>query len=255
MIDYFHKSKVKYELATIKRGGYSLDKMRNMIVKDALDLKADYLLFLDTDMSFPDFMITRMLKVFEANKNCEAVTGVYTWKKEPYLPQLFGKFDQKKKKFHILSGFILNQPFWVVGAGLGAMMVKADLFRRVKEPWFKFVEKGEDKRIPLGLGEDLYFAWKCKPKMLCDPQIVCGHYDIRPVGLKNYVEKNGLKVEKNKILITKEQAKEIDKKHQNMISGRKNPVNKENKTVKEKTLSKNKTSSSRKLVKNTRVSN
>lgn len=219
IMDYFHKSEYakKYEIFTLKRGGYQLDEMRNSIVEDALKFDPDYLLFLDTDITCPEFTIIRMLQVFEANKNCDAVTGIYTWKKPPYLPQIFADFDKKMKKYHIVLSLIMDKPFWIGAAGMGIMMVKSRVFKRNKRPWFKFVKPGENKRIKKGLGEDLYFAWKCKPKMLCDPQIQAGHWDIRPVDVGSFIRSNNLKVEKGRISVSDEQEIEIDKKHKHFL--------------------------------------
>lgn len=214
MQEFFYKSEEanKHELSFIVRGGYSLDKMRNKVVEDALEFKQDLLLFLDTDMSFQPEMIVRMIKVMEANK-CDAVTGVYTWKKPPYLPQLFDKFSKRTNSFPIIQGFPMNRTFFVGGAGMGCIMIKAEVFKRNKKPWFKFVEKGESKVLKRGCGEDLYFFWKCKPKTVCDPTIQAGHYDTRPVSLNNYITKNGLEVKDNRITGDKKVFKRIAKEH------------------------------------------
>ena len=196
-------------LSLFINGGYQLDKMRNDVVKEAIDAGCDLLLFLDTDMSFPDNTIPRMIEVLEANPEFEAVSGLYTHKKPDYHPQIFIDFNEKKKKFHRLMAFPLDVPFEIVGAGAGILMVKKQVFKKKKPPYFKFVYEGQSKVLPEGMGEDLFFFWKFRPKTLCDPTIVCGHHDTRPVTIMNYINKNKLKVVKDKIVMTEAQKKKL----------------------------------------------
>lgn len=216
--DDFHrwqkKKKRNDSLSMLIRGGYQLDEMRNALVEDALYAKQDYLLFLDTDMNFPRDTVSRMIEVMEANPKAEAVTGIYTYKRPPYLPQLFTKFDDKTGTFHVIGGkFPLNKPFEVGAAGAGILMVKSDVFKREDGPYFKFVYSGENEKLPRGIGEDLFFFWKYHPVTIADPAIICGHYDTRPVTISNYIKYNKLKVKDNKINITSKKLEEIKHKH------------------------------------------
>jgi len=204
-------------LSVLIVGGFDLATMRNNLVKDALTAEQDLLIFMDADMIFPDNLVERMVEVLEANPEFEAVTGLYTWKKPPYLPHIFSKFNKKTKQFGIIGAFPLDNVFEVHGAGAGCMAVKAEVFKREKPPYFKFATKGEIKEISNGLGEDLYFCWKFKPKMLCDPSLACGHLDTRPVYLKDYIRYNKIKVADGKIKLTRKRMDEIADKHHEML--------------------------------------
>lgn len=209
--NWVYTQEKNYTLSLFIQGGYQLDTMRNDVTKRALEADIDILLFLDTDMEFPADTIIRMLQVLEYNEDYEAVSGIYTYKSAPYLPQIFGKFDKKKKEFNRAMAFPMDNPFEIEGAGGGILMVKKEVFKRTKAPWFKFVYKGEDKNIPKGMGEDLYFFYKCKPKTLCDPGVICGHFDTRALSVMNYINKNKLKVTKGKLRVTKKQLQEMEK--------------------------------------------
>jgi len=198
----------KDTLSLVIGGGYNLDKMRDDCAIDAIKQGADMLLLLDTDMSFPEDMIIRMIQVLEANPEYDAISGIYTSKKEPYLPQIFTKL-RKDNTFVRCINFPTTQPFEIAGAGAGCLMIKKEVFK--KPPFFKFIYTNEQKDLPLGMGEDLYFFWKHRPKTLCDPTIACGHYDTRPITLQNYISKNKLKIKNNQISVTKVQIKKMEK--------------------------------------------
>jgi len=204
-----------HSLMLMVHGGYCLDKMRNAVTIEALNNNADIILYLDTDMTFPPNTIVRLLKTLEDNPEYKAVSGLYTAKKDPYVPQIFSKFDKKRQRFVRSVAFWLDNPFPIDGAGLGIFMVWADEIKKLEMPYFKFVDKGENKLIKYGMGEDLYFCWKLinnNVKIICDPQTICGHLDTRPVDLGSYVRKNKLKIKNNQIYITKEQVKILEKK-------------------------------------------
>src|SRR4030042_4205229 len=74
----------QWELSILVHGGYELDWMRNQVTQMALNSKHDYLLYLDTDMDFPDDAIPRMLLVLMANPKYNAVCGIYTYNRPPY---------------------------------------------------------------------------------------------------------------------------------------------------------------------------
>jgi hypothetical protein len=192
--------------------------MRNSAVENVLVSGQTHLLFLDTDHEFPLKMIPMMIKDLEDNPKAEAVTGIYTWKHEPYLPHIFPRFNTKTKKFTIAGAFPLNKLFYIAGAPAGCLMVKAEVFKRTKKPWFLFVDRGVDKKIPLGMGEDLYFFWKCQPKTICDPRIICQHFYQKSISLEDYIKVNNLKVVNGNIKGTRNQFEKIVKKHKDFLS-------------------------------------
>jgi len=204
-------------LSTVVQGGYQLDWMRNEITNVALTAKQDYILYLDIDQDFPTETIPRMLMVLEQNeKECyNVVTGITTHKKPPYMPLVYNTWDEKTTSFAgIGGGFPLDKPFPVAAASMGCVMVDTRLFEGKEQPWFKFAKPGEIDGLPKGLGEDLYFFWKLKPKMLCDPTIVSGHYCDHPATIEDYVNYNNLKVKDNIIQVSQKRLNEIKTKHE-----------------------------------------
>jgi len=221
------KNKREDTLSLFIQGGYALDDMRNEVVDLAIKTDHTHLLLLDTDMDFPDDMIVKMIEDLEENEDqgVEVVTGLYTYKRPPFLPQVYLKYNEEDKKFSVSGAFPLDTLFKVDGAPAGCLMVKAEVFNRIESPYFKFVDKGEGKEIiedkdgnitaeiPFGIGEDLYFCLKAKPLILCDPRLKCKHYKTSGYGIDEYIKFNKLGVKDNQIIATKKQLKEIDRKH------------------------------------------
>jgi len=207
---YTWNTKFKYELTIIVQNEGWIDTMRNLLVMQALDAGADYLLFLDTDMTFPEDTIVRMLKHFEEVDDLEAVTGLYTWKKPPFLPHVYHKLNKKTGKFKIAGGFPIDKPFIVEGCGFGVVMVKREVFERVPKPWFK-MEMDKDDRVEYG--EDLYFCKYARMKMWCDPNINCQHLIENGYDASSFVQYNGIEVKDGFLQTTKEQLKKIEEEH------------------------------------------
>ena len=87
--------------------------MRNDLVKVAQENKMTHILFLDTDMSFPQEMIIDMIEDLEDNKDYKAVTGLYVRKSPPYLPHIYPEF-LKSKKFGIAGIYPLNNMYYLL---------------------------------------------------------------------------------------------------------------------------------------------
>ena len=203
-------SNVEWKMSVLIQGGYQLDWMRSKVTEKALEMGHDYLLFLDTDMTFSDDVIPKMLLDLMANPEYNAVSGIYFKSKPPHLPLIYAPFCKKTKSFIGIGGmFPLDQPFEIGGCGGGCLMVKKELFKNKKPPYFRFIYKDTDKKIPFGLGEDLYFCWKMKPKLLCEPRIECGHQRKTYTTLKTYLKHNKLKVKNNKISMTTKKLQSI----------------------------------------------
>ena len=150
---------------TIKTSNHDIDlfassgtlifDQRNNLVKTALDIKADYLLFVDADMRFPK----DTLQILMAHD--KDIIGVNaTTRSEPVKPTA--------KNMHINEdGSIDWMPIYsnaktgiekADGIGCGVMLIKRKVVETIEEPYFYF-EQLPGNRI---LGEDIYFCVKAK---------------------------------------------------------------------------------------------
>lgn len=207
--EWIIKNKREDTLSIVRQSGYQIDEMRNSLVEVALEHKMTHILFLDTDMSFPQDMIVKMIEDLEDNKEYEAITGLYVRKTPPYLPHIYPKF-LKTNKFGIAGIYPTEELSEVEGAGMGCCIINMKVFKRTKKPYFKM---GGNIRGAKGLGEDLYFCAKAKPKMLCDTRIKCSHYKQVGITPDAYLKSNGLKVKNGQVQGSKKQIEKIAKKY------------------------------------------
>jgi cellulose synthase/poly-beta-1,6-N-acetylglucosamine synthase-like glycosyltransferase len=145
----------KHDIDLFTSAGTLIFDQRNSLVKTALEIKADYLLFVDADMRFPK----DTLKILMAHD--KDIIGVNaTTRSEPVKPTA--------------KNFIVNQDQsvdWLPiysnarsgiekadGIGCGVMLVKTKVFKEMEEPYFYFEQLGNNKI----LGEDIYFCIKAK---------------------------------------------------------------------------------------------
>lgn len=171
--------------------GY-IDDMRNTVANQAVDGGYDYIFWMDSDMTFPGDCLARLLAYCERD-GYEAACGLYTFKSNGFIPHLYPVLHEATGKFGRPKNFPLTQPFKVEGAGFGCLLMKTSVFKRVQRPYFTI--KIEDGRMVQG--EDLVFCRNAKMNMILDPNIRCGHMEIKNVGINDYLEYYKIKVEKD----------------------------------------------------------
>jgi GT2 family glycosyltransferase len=148
---------VKTNLAVIE--GYSVDTSRNLAVKEAKEQKADYILWVDSDMLLPKDTLTRLL-----SHSKDIVSGAYAFKDLKSQDLIAFSVDNKRVPLSEIDG--LTE---VGGIGFGCCLTKTDIFKKIEYPYFVF---GED------YGEDIYFCRKARAagyKIYLDPDVKCGH--------------------------------------------------------------------------------
>lgn len=120
------------------RGAY-VQKNRFRGVKKALEFGVDYILFIDTDMSFPNNSLVQLIK---AEK--DIVGANYVRRAPPY--DSLAKTTNGKSQF--VSGIV--EVDWIP---TGLLLVKTDVFRALPRPWFEVKWNGIDY-----VGEDYSFC-------------------------------------------------------------------------------------------------
>jgi hypothetical protein len=187
---------------------FPLDYNRNSAVDRAIhQYQADYIQFLDGDMVFPKDLIPRLLQhitdetpvatglYWRKNKNYRCVAGFYTPMNEDLeaktgalRSQGFMSEDGQSQYLYYqpLTTFYIVQPVDV--AGMGCLLARADVFKRLSQPYFRYVNEfstGGDYSFGRVSEEMAFFAElkKARITVICDPSVRCGHLVEKVVGI------------------------------------------------------------------------
>lgn len=126
--------------------GSVVSQQRNELVDSALSINATHIIWLDSDMHFPDNVF------YELNKhNTDIVAATYSTRIKPQKSVAFIDKDDLSKRLPI-SNTGLEQVFAV---GMGCVLTKAEVFKEIPKPWFFHVWNEDTQDIS---GEDIYFC-------------------------------------------------------------------------------------------------
>ena len=151
---------------------------RNLLSLTAIEQNYDYVLWLDSDMTFNPQTLSIMLHTLRSYSNHSMLTGIYYMRKPPFTPVLYETIaepevtdGQLKKKIYTMTD-IPSTMFEVEGCGFGCVLTSVPLLKRV---WDKF---GPAFNPYPWASEDISFCYRVKQlgqKILCDPTIYLGH--------------------------------------------------------------------------------
>lgn len=180
-----------WELELFMRDTGNLFVERNNMFRHAQKRGCDYLLFIDTDMSFPLDGLARLIKTSQAY-NCPVVCGLAIMRNQPFLPAVY-HMDDKFMVHNITS--IPSRPFEIDACGGAFTLISKeilDLFTPevVKEWGQPFnIANIPDHPKSFQLGEDVSFCLRLKmmgKKIMCDPSVYCGHVGKRIYYLEEF---------------------------------------------------------------------
>ncbi len=158
--------------------GYDVATARNKIAQQSMDEGADYVLMVDNDVVLPSNTLRYLL---EDPK--EVCLGYYAHRvgRDHYdgLTILCKMGEFNYTQLHAAAEIKAlrdsgTYKFQVHGGGMGCAFIKTDVFRRIKYPWYDWVNyenKGQ-------LSEDLYFCEQLKNAgipVYADTRVACGH--------------------------------------------------------------------------------
>lgn len=116
---------------------------RESLIKQAININADYVLWLDSDMIFPPTTAIRLL-----NHNVDIVGCNYMRRTKPIKPVAYEKMYDWENPLPIKSRDNLVK---VDVVGMGCIMMKTKIFQEIKKPYFEFAY---DVKTQTWLGED-----------------------------------------------------------------------------------------------------
>lgn len=152
---------------------------RNLLSLTAIEQHFDYVLWLDSDMTFPPNILEYMLSTMRTIGNVDMLTEVYYMRKPPFTPVLYKTIDepelkdgQVQKKVATMTDIPADTGFAVEGCGFGCVITSVPLLKRV---WDKF---GPAFTPYPWASEDISFCYRVKllgEKIWCDSTRTIGH--------------------------------------------------------------------------------
>lgn len=156
---------------------------RNLLCRQALEMNADFLLFLDIDMIYPRNFIYHLLAA-----RADVVSPLYFKKAPPYAPVCAHRRSDDRQ----LLVPLLEYERGVVEVdvtGCGGMLIRREVLEKIGHPWFAY-----DVYEPTGemtVSEDVTFCEKVKAagfKVCVDTRIVAGHIREEIVNEDDWLE-------------------------------------------------------------------
>lgn len=155
---------------------------RNELAKKAIEMEADQVLWLDSDMVFQPDILKRLMA-----HDRDIVSGLYFRRVPPFYPVVFDKLTITESGCDHRNMAEAPKEFTEVeGIGFGCVLMKTSVL-------FDVMAIHGDLFSPInGVGEDLSFCWRARSigyKIYVDPEIKlghCGHYIVTEDFFNNY---------------------------------------------------------------------
>lgn len=145
---------------------------RNYMVHEALKAGCSHIFFLDEDMVFNSDVLYKLQA-----QNRDIIGAFYCERRSPYLPCVF-RFDQEGYLCK-LKHCEYNGEIDVDVVGDGAILIKAEVFDTLEEPWFRWNEKDlVPKNTDKFITGDVGFCLRSKAvgyKVYCHTDIIMKH--------------------------------------------------------------------------------
>lgn len=151
------------------------DKARNHIVEEFLKTDATHLFFIDSDTIPPPDALDKLLKA-----DVDIISGI-----TPIIehdPMRANDSSGFYKKWNCVgtddqlvkpnSGIVP-----IKGAGGSCILIKREVFEKIKAPWYKFVDK-DDTGKEVEISEDIYFIINAIShgfNPMCDTSVIAKH--------------------------------------------------------------------------------
>ena len=171
---------------------------RNLLSLTAIEGDYDYVMWLDSDMTFKPTTLHTLLKDAQ-DGGYDLVSGLYVKRKYPVIPVLYERIEQPdfkakdiKKSFDDYLDYPRNTIFPIAGCGFGCVLTSVSLIKRV---WDKF---GPAFSPYKWCGEDISFCYRANKlgaKLACDSSVTCGHIGTVEFTEDIYIRNRGDNIE------------------------------------------------------------
>jgi hypothetical protein len=148
----FHTATTDDRVLLYTSHGTLIASQRMELARQALEEKADYLLWLDSDMRFPRETIGHLML-----RDKPIVAANYATRRMPVKPVAMMDNDGEIGRVYTAPDSEGLQPVDYIG--MGVMMVKREVFEKVEAPWFAIPYSTIGNHY---IGEDVFFCRKAR---------------------------------------------------------------------------------------------
>jgi hypothetical protein len=148
----FHTATTDDRVMLYTSHGTLIASQRMELARQALEEKADYLLWLDSDMRFPRETIGHLML-----RDKPIVAANYATRRMPVKPVAMMDNDGEIGRVYTAPDSEGLQPVDYIG--MGVMMVKREVFEKVEAPWFAIPYSTIGQHY---IGEDVFFCRKAR---------------------------------------------------------------------------------------------
>lgn len=167
----------------------NVETLRDNVLMQATIMGASHVLFLDSDMTWPEDVLHKMLRHHSAGM----VGGMYFLKAHPYKPVALDRpfidhADHWMTKYHYADHVVEAEDLVPVALlGMGCTLVPMRITEAIgKRPWF---ENKPDNVGRNSITEDVAFCAKARAvgcPILVDPSVKCGHIAQKEITVTDY---------------------------------------------------------------------
>jgi glycosyltransferase involved in cell wall biosynthesis len=163
LLDYWRENPIFKLQYSIIIGSRQIHYARNALVTAAMGINADYVCFLDADMTFPPDTLHRLY--FDSK---DIVGVLYPGRIHPHPPNIF-YFDKDKSLVQAEKADRTSPLIEVDAVGTGVMLIRKKVFKELPEPWFFYKND---------FSEDIVFCKEAKKvgyRIYVDTTLDIGH--------------------------------------------------------------------------------
>lgn len=168
---------IQYEFYWYTAGRLFTPMAREKLVSEALNGGMDYIIMYDDDMLLPLDMVEKMLQDVEEHPEIDILSPLAFMRNPPHYAVIYTSIDgydnERHQPYHInnfVKKYPRNQLVECDAVGFGAVLIKMDMVRKMKAPYFFSTT---------GTGEDIYFCVKSRQeaqaRVFMDTRIKLGH--------------------------------------------------------------------------------
>jgi hypothetical protein len=183
----------KGEFIFLRSANGPLDSLRNSIVEGAIEAGCSHLIMMDTDMTYPIDVITKLLS------HKLPVVGALCYRRYPPFDPLM--YRGEINNFFTIEDWVNGDLVEVDATGTGCLLCDMEVYYKIKPPWFEF-PNNPDPNISGVVGEDIWFCKKLKDagyKIFVDTEVSAGHLSTLEVTHQTFLLYRAMKEQKIKL--------------------------------------------------------